>query len=71
MAHELVKIIIFSHVIEMIAQDYHMSLEEARDSFYNSELIKSFSNDELGLYGQSPLYIYSLFKEEKDISLKN
>ena len=64
MAHELAKTLIFSDVIEMIAHDFHITLNDARDRFYNSELIKLFSDDELGLYGESPLFIYSLFKKE-------
>jgi hypothetical protein len=32
--------------------------------FYSSKTGESFSDDDTGLYGQSPLYIYGLFKEE-------
>ena len=67
MAHELAKALIFTDVIELIAQDYRISLNEARDRFYSSEVIKLFSDDELGLYGDSPYYIYSLYKKEKKI----
>ena len=65
MAHELAKALIFTDVIELIAQDYRISLNEARDRFYSSEVIKLFNDDELGLYGDSPYYIYSLYKKEK------
>ena len=67
MAHELAKALIFTDVIELIAQDYRISLNEARDRFYSSEVIKLFSDDELGLYGDSPYYIYSLYKKEKKL----
>ena len=67
MAHELAKTLIFSDVIELIAQDYRISLEEARDRFYNSDVIKLFSDDSLGLYGDSPFYVYSLYKKEMKI----
>lgn len=67
MAHELSKTLIFTDVIEMIAQDYHVSLDEARDRFYTSEVIKLFSDDSLGLYGDSPFYVYSLYKKEMKI----
>lgn len=63
--HEVTKSVIFSRVIEMIAIDEHITLDEARDEFYNSYLVTRFSDDSLGLYGQSPLFIYSLYKEEK------
>ena len=65
MAHEVTKSIIFSRVIEMIASDNHLSLDEARDEFYNSYVVTRFNDDYLGLYGQSPLFIYSLYKKEK------
>lgn len=65
MAHELAKTLIFSDVIEMIAQEYRISLDEARDRFYASELIKFFNDDSLGLYGDSPFYVYSLYKNEQ------
>lgn len=65
MAHELAKTLIFSDVIEMIAHEYRVSLDEARERFYTSEVIKFFSDDELGLYGDSPNYIFSLYKKEQ------
>ena len=65
MAHELAKTLIFSDVIEMIAQEYRISLDEARERFYASEVIKFFSDDSLGLYGDSPSYVYSLYKNEQ------
>lgn len=64
MRHALSKTIIFASVVEMIAKKDHISLHEARDRFYNSDLIKLFNDDSLGLYGESPLFIYSLFNEE-------
>ena len=67
MDHSLAKTLIFSDVIEMIAKDYRVSLDEARDRFYTSEIVKLFSDDDLGLYGESPLFVYSLYKEENKI----
>ena len=64
MRHALSKTIIFASVVEMIAEKDHISLHEARDRFYNSDLIKLFNDDSLGLYGESPLFIYSLYNEE-------
>ena len=64
MKHTLVKIVITSHVIEYIAEKYKLTIDEARDLFYNSETIKLLSDDETGLYGESFLYVFSLFVEE-------
>ena len=64
MGHELSKILIFNEVVQLIAQKNHISLDEARDIFYNSKTVLCFDDDSLGLYGESPLHIYSLFQEE-------
>jgi hypothetical protein len=34
--------------------------------FYKSSTAKSLDDDETGLYGQSTLYIFSLFEDEKE-----
>ena len=62
MGHALAKALIFSDVIEMFSKDTRISINEARDIFYESEFVKMFSDDSLGLFGESPLYIYSLYK---------
>ena len=64
MAHTLVKAVIASHVIELIAEKYKLSIEGATDLFYMSDTIKLLSDDETGLYGESFLYVFSLFVEE-------
>ena len=64
MGHTLAKSIIITRVIEMIASNQHIRLEEARDLFFKSNTIKLLEDDETGLYGDSPLYVYSLFEEE-------
>ena len=64
MEHTLVKIVISSHVIEYIAEKYKLTIDESRDLFYNSETVKLLADDETGLYGESFLYVFSLFVEE-------
>lgn len=64
MNHDLAKSIIIRMVIEMIADEYKMPISEARDKLYNSELIDYIDDDETGLYGESPLYVFSLFEKE-------
>ena len=65
MEHVLSKTIIITHVIEMIANKYKLSLEDARNDLYSSELIDLIDNDESGLYGESPLFVFSLYEKEK------
>ena len=64
MEHLLAKSIIIVKVIELIAEEYRISISEARDKLYSSDLINLIEDDETGLYGESPLYAFSLFEEE-------
>ena len=65
MEHLLAKIILITNVTELIAKKYSISLAEARDELYSSEIIGFIDDDETGLYGESPLYVFSLFEKEK------
>ena len=69
MNHALSKTILIDKVIELIAQKSKVSLDMARHSLYNSNVIDLIDDDETGLYGQSPLYIFSLFDEERNKQL--
>ena len=64
MAHSLVKTIIITKVVELIAAKHKLSINEARDRLYDSRLIKIINDDESGLYGESPLYLFSLYENE-------
>ena len=64
MEHILAKTIIISRVVELISANYKVSLDEARDLLYKSETLKKIVDDETGLYGESPLYSFSLFEQE-------
>ena len=64
MEHLLTKSIIIVKVTELIADGLNISLSEARDKLYSSDLIILIEDDETGLYGESPLYAFSLFEEE-------
>ena len=56
------KTILISQVIELIANKYKLPLSEARDSFYDSDVIDMLDDDEAGLYGESDLYLLSLYE---------
>lgn len=62
MEHVLAKTILISQAIELIAKKYKLSIEEARNQFYQSEVVKMLDDDETGLYGESALYLLSLFE---------
>ena len=49
---------------EMLTKDFGMTIPEALDTLYNSELYTKLSDPKTGLYAQSSLYVYSYLKEE-------
>ena len=65
MENVMSKTIIIYRVIEMISKKYNIRLEEARKRFYSSRVIDLLDEDETGLYGESPLYVFSLYEEEE------
>ena len=63
MEHVLAKTILIAKLVELIAKEEDISLAKARERFYASEIAAMIDDDETGLYGQSPLYVYSLYRE--------
>jgi hypothetical protein len=64
MAHGLVKATIIPEIVCLIMEKYSVSEDKALDIFYSSATAASLADDETGLYGQSALYIFSLFNTE-------
>lgn len=62
--HILSKTILITQTIELIAKKYKLSMKEARDKFYSSKIIEMLDDDETGLYGESALYLLSLYEKE-------
>ena len=62
MEHILAKTILISQTIELIAKEHKLSIEEARNRFYESDIIEMLDDDETGLYGESALYLLSLYE---------
>ncbi|MDY6429988.1 MAG: GNAT family N-acetyltransferase [Bacilli bacterium] len=62
MEHVLSKTILISQTIELIAKRYKLSIEDARNRFYQSDVIGMLDDDETGLYGESALYLLSLYE---------
>ena len=62
--HILAKTILITKVIELIADKYKVTIDQARSMLYSSEMIDLIDDDETGLYGESPLYVFSLFEDQ-------
>ena len=67
MEHILAKTILISQTIELIAKKYKISIEDARKRFYESNVIEMLDDDATGFYGESSLYLLSLFGKETKI----
>lgn len=65
MEHILAKTILITKVTELISSKYKITLNEARDMLYKSDVVDLITDDETGLYGESPLYVFSLFEENQ------
>ena len=68
MANTLSKSILISQVTELIAKQYKIKIDDARDLFYQSKVLEMLNDDETGLYGESALYLFSLFQIENNNS---
>ena len=65
MNHSATRAIILPEIIQKIMLHDHLSENEALRAFYLSATGASFADDETGLYGQSPNYIFGLYLEEQ------
>ena len=63
-SHIAAKTILITKVSELIAEKYRISIDKARNLLYESPVIDLIDDDETGLYGDSPLYVFSLFEAE-------
>lgn len=64
MNHATTRAAILPEIVEMIQKKYGLSEDAALRMFYESATGASFADDETGLYGQSPNYIFGLFLQE-------
>jgi hypothetical protein len=70
MSHSTVRATNIPTITKLIAEKLKCSEFEALDLFYNSEVGKSYADDETGLFGQSALCIFGLFLEEMNYNKK-
>lgn len=64
MKHGTVRAAILPDIILKIMERYQLDEDTALERFYRSSTGESFSDDDTGLYGQSPNYIFGLFVQE-------
>lgn len=67
----MIRATIIPKIIELICKEYEISEQEALDRFYKSATGALLADDRTGLYGQSILYIFSLYKEEESETRKS
>lgn len=66
MDHSVIRATIIPKIVSLIMERYGMDEAEALDAFYRSATGDAYCDDKTGLYGQSPLYIFSLYAAEKE-----
>ncbi len=64
MGHYLIRALILPDIIRKIEEKYNTEEDKALHIFYHSNVGRNFSEDDSGLYGQSPNFIFSLFVQE-------
>ena len=63
MSHGTIRAATLPTIIKLIADRFGVSDDEAMKMFYESHIGACYADDESGLYGQSALYVFSLFQE--------
>ena len=66
MPHGTIRAATLPAIVKLIAEKYGVSDDEAIKLFYESHIGACYADDESGLYGQSALYVFSLFQEEQN-----
>lgn len=64
MSHHLYNSTIIPEIIELISKHYNIDEKTAMDNFYKSQTLKALNDTETGLFGQSALYIFSVYQNE-------
>lgn len=64
MPHHLYNSTVIPEIIELISKYYNIDEKTAMDNFYKSKTLKALNDTETGLYGQSSLYIFSIYQNE-------
>ena len=62
--HHLIRATIIPEVVKLIAERFGITEDEALARFYKSATAQNLADEENGLYGQSALFIFSMYLEE-------
>jgi len=62
--HGTIRAVTLKTAIPLIMENLKCSENEALKKFYESHIGECYADDSTGLYGQSAIYIVSLFMEE-------
>lgn len=54
-------------IVLLLQKEYHLSLIDAFEKVYTSQIYEKLTNIKTGLYLQSPAYIYDYLKEEIEV----
>ncbi|MCL2088897.1 MAG: DUF3791 domain-containing protein [Oscillospiraceae bacterium] len=64
MPHGTIRAATLPAIVNLIMEKYNTDEDHAMKMFYHSHTGSCYSDDDSGLYGQSALYVFSLFAEE-------
>ena len=64
MPHGTIRATTLKRIIPLIMDRYNCTENEALKLFYESHVGACYCDDNTGLYGQSAMYVFSLFNEE-------
>lgn len=66
---QYVKERLLTQMIQILIEEKHLSIEEAMDKVYTSELFEKLSNPDTGLFTQSARYLLSYLYEPQAASM--
>ena len=66
MNHATTRAATLPEIVKMIQKQYGIGEDSALRMFYESSTGASFTDNETGLYGRSPNFIFGLFLEEQN-----
>jgi len=64
MPHGTIRAATLKTIIPLIMERFNCEENDALKMFYESHIGKCYADDSTGLYGQSAVYVFSLFCEE-------
>ena len=65
MPHGTIRAATLKTILGFIMDDFGVDENTAIKMFYESHIGACFSDDDTGLYGQSAVYVYALFLEDR------